>query len=469
VRFNDDANIEAANRQYVYYLRATGVVAGDGSNNFNPKTGATKAMLAFLLYRLLDELPVMQKNQAPLEEMVEGVVERVYPAFRAVLISNATDGSRIYPVTSNAEIKINGRAAAFDDITEGMEVAVVVRLEGIVLIDVARRTHTADSVPDVTDNTNTQTILQTFEGVIVSTAENIIEVELRLLTLRGEIYNERRSFNVPAASVVFRNGVPAKITDAKAGDAVVLRVGAGGLVRSVDITEQFRVLGGVILTKRVLNADSVALTVADSITQRVFEVTASADTLVLRNGSSARYTGLRVGDAFTATLEYDAVVNIAAVGQKTSVVGWVDEVVVSVRDSRITIVDDKGVKHTYSANSASLSGPIADIYAVRVGDHVSLRLDSREVEGISVLSLAVNEGSMLGYIVQASAFTVIVSRDGTSFGSASQFMINPETIIINARTGLTVNSNALTTGARVYVVYQQTNTALAKTVTILEN
>jgi hypothetical protein len=272
---------------------------------------------------------------------------------------------------------------------------------------------------------------------------------------------------VTTDSAVFRNGVPAALTDAKPGDAVVIRVGE--TVRSVDVTEHKRVLGGVILEKRQLNADSKVLTVTDGVTSRVFEITVGADSSVVRNGTTARYLELRVGDTFTAALEYDAVVNIAAMGQKSTVVGWVDEIVVSSRNSRITVVDDKGESRTFSANAVTGTGPIADIYAVRVGDHISVRLDSREVEGISVLSSAVNEGSVMGYILQSSPFSLIISRDGTAFGATSQFVLNQETVIINARTGQITNSNALSAGARVYVVYHQTNTALAKTITILEH
>lgn len=55
-KFTDDASITAANKPYIYGLKATGVLTGVGGNEFNPKGTFTRAGIIQVVYNLISKI-----------------------------------------------------------------------------------------------------------------------------------------------------------------------------------------------------------------------------------------------------------------------------------------------------------------------------------------------------------------------------------------------------------------------------
>jgi hypothetical protein len=385
-RFGDDSAIETANRPYIYYLKGINVVSGDTDGNFSPKAGATKGMLALLLHRVFGDLPV---NRAQADEKVTGVIARVYPAFRALHIEDTIAGGKVYPVANDAKITVNGRTAAFSELVEGMEISAVSRLEGIVSIDAVRAS--VNLPPDLPFENTGGAKVQTLEGTVVTASRTAVEVELRLLTVRGEIYTERRTYGITSSTVVLYNGETAEVVTAKTGDRAVLRVSANDRAEMISITEKYRAVNGFILERHMMT-DAVLLTVADNVTKRAVELIVPRGAVVTRNNARTDAANLRIGDTFTAALEYETVLNMSAAGEKRMLSGRVIEIVISAKGSSVTIVDADNTVHTFGADKLSGNNaannaktPIDEIYLVKLGDSVSVFLDSSEVENIAVI------------------------------------------------------------------------------------
>jgi len=474
--FNDDAHITPAARAYVYYLRSRGILNGSGGY-VSPRAPVNRAAMAVLVESVLHEMnsPLLGGNTSnpnqntPAFQTIFGTIANTYPSFRSVLITsvNPEHNNRIFPITASAIIQVSHVNRPFADLQQGMDFVATVHNGEIVSINATPAT--AQPTPTPAPNTPAAQDLRTLDGTVASVSftsqANVIGVETRTLSPRGDIITEVRNYTLASNATVTRAGTAVSYRTIVVGDLIVAEV-YGNTAFTVALQERDRHIFGTLIEKNFSeNSFMPSLVVRDSNgTNHTFNVNSSTR-ISRRNSGIANLNSrdIRIGDTLEVRATWGMATEIFAQGARTSTDVYIRSIFISGREQSF-IVTSETAFGTADRQFLLIDGQV-DVHSLQIGSRVRLWLDSYEVESVVVLQ-DTSANNFMGTVTSINhTNSTFVVRDA-NFNTRT-FTFNQSTSFHNAITGNAVNAVNITTNMRVYVVTSATVPNRATSVVVL--
>ena len=200
--------------------------------------------------------------------------------------------------------------------------------------------------------------------------------------------------------------------------------------------------------------------------------TVSDDVVVKKNDVSADLDQVYSGDKGTITLQYGVITKIDVDSIKTTKEGTIKSITLTSTGSTIIISVD-GTEYEYDVTNdckITVNGEDASLYDFRVGDAVSIILDSNAVTTIRATSTQSTSGSIIGVVesINSSYGFINVKVDGSSIAQTI-FCKDTTTKFYNFETGATLKMANISVGDTVQVTGSISNGAfVAKAVYVTE-
>lgn len=381
--YKDSAEISLSAIKYVNFLIEKGIISnkGDGEGKFNPNSTINRTLLAVMIDGLSKELK-NEKGVQPTtetttetttepsdnsgtvtfeaEKIVKGTVKSVDDGDFSVTVSTTAGRDETYKL-DEAKVAVVGALGSFNDITLGVNIVLTVTNGVVTKVELDKK-------------------LQTVEGKMVQLTDFIGTSKLRrsLKIAITEKSNEFRS--VYNDTIVTINGLPAKATDLKPGDRVIVLYEGYDAKRIIAYSENYEfygILGNNIDMK--LGSD-VNITMESG---NIFKGTSK--TIVNYTGGSVSY---KSGDIVKATLKFGDIVKLEWIGQVKTVVGKVSGINIK-KNAELTVTLTTGKDETYTFSSkAKLLNETGDnsiaIYDLRLDQEVTVEIG---IGGITKLQL----------------------------------------------------------------------------------
>ena len=418
--FDDDHLIDPANRHYVYFLRANGIVSGDAENNFNPNEAVSRAAFAVMLDRVLSfrEISGGSVDVSVDHEdtySVTGSISVLFPTMNAIQI--LTDGNYVIQrLSDEAVIFVNDFFTTFADLEQGMDITVLISDGFIVDIranDAAvptppaqpqEETPPAQTLPTQPEEAPpAQTlpsppqegalptpqpappvenrVLQTIQGVVINTNydDRSIDIEIRFLTPVGGVISQVITYTLGQSFEIRQGSRDIAFQDISIGDIVTAKVWAS-TVYDIQVAERSRNFEATLIARnhnRLLNAN--VFVVLDEYGE-IHEFVVPDDAILAREGSGAvSWNEIRIGDSLDLITEHTVLIEAYAFGSRSTIDGVIEEIHMTQGMTTIVVLSNNVHSRYYITESLEGSGNL------RIGQRVRLRLDSREVEAFSIL------------------------------------------------------------------------------------
>ncbi len=482
--FADDSSISPNYKPYVYYLKSIGVVGGDGQNNFLPKSSVTRVVMAVMANAVYSKLnptataptqPPSNVTQPPVSastpqassyESVTGTIAKLYSSFRAVQVNsvNSDYNNKIYIVSATGNVYINGVLKSYGDLTENMTFNGVLYNGELITVNAVSGTGQSQGTQAPATNAPSAADYSTIEGTIAGMKSengvNTVNIEVRMLSPRGEILTETKSYIVTTATTVTRGGTSAAFSTIVKGDIVKAKI-SNGYAYSLELEQKYRTLTGNISAKAAPTANSLPrLSVTDANGVKYDFRIASDAKIYRKNAGYVLWNDLRIGDSVDLAAEYDVITTINAYGSYSNKDVYVKDLYICKEYSTITGTDDSGKDQVYY-----LIAGLIDPYSIKVGNKVRLNLDSMEVQSFTLLSDA-QTTAVYGTLTYISSSRITIKDTSTAAVSYRDIIINSSTVIKDTA-GNKLTYQSLYGDMVVYIEFVQGTANTAKTITIL--
>jgi len=452
--FGDDANITPALRRYMYFARQNNIFSPI-NNMALPTQSITRADLATFFFNALSENGGSQSGSSS-PGTISGTIESVLGGSISI---RTGFGAETLQFATNAVIMVDGvqRTVAF--LEGGMGVTVLINNQRQVMSLVAR----TDVAHGTGSSLPTDLLLYSDEGFVVGTAGQSITIRTQRVRISGEIVDEERTFTVAANANVIRGGLRTNLNNVQAGDMAFFRF-SGSVIHEITLIERNRTLNGVLLSSQPADSFSGMPTLTIELDDgRLYSLRVTPATVFVRNGvQNLNWTDIRIGDNIVVNTEYDRILSVHALGLRTTVNGRLVELMISERNSQITLALLNGEIASYFVVPG-----VFDIYALRIGQNLNVTLDSREVVDITLQGTNIAQAtSIVGYIQALHPDGSITIAEGTG-ASRRTVRVNVNNTTSITRSGVTVNRDALRVNMNVHVTLTAPQSNIAQSITIL--
>jgi len=477
--FADDSTISSSAKPYVYYLRSIGVVNGDSANKFNPRGAVLRSAMATMINNVWTIMnpnavvttptptPVPTATPGANYVSVTGSIAKVYTDFRAIQVSStdANSNNKILPVKTSATITVDGVTATFANLKDGMSFTGLT-LNGELTSLLALTTPGSVATPTPTPGAAGEipsagtTVL---EGIVSTATASSIGIEVRMLSPRGDIYTEIRTFNIPSGCTITRSGKAITASAIVQKDMVKATI-TGGVLTKLELQEKDRKFTGEIVAKRTNDSTTgiiPIITVQDSAGSLSEFVVTDATMINRRTVGNTTWHSLRVGDTVDITAEYDKLLTLYAYGTTSTVEGTVRAIHITTTGCEVSVANSAGVLTTYPV----VMDGMVDYYKFRVGAKVRLYLDSKEIADFSVTQDAAPIGAT-GTVTRLTG--VLITIKDASTGAVREYTIDNSTVVREEATNKVIALTAVNLNSRVTVVTDSATPTKAKTISVIQ-
>lgn len=415
--FDDDVLIDQANRHYVYFLRANGVISGDLNNNFNPNEAVTRAAFAVMLDRISSIRGISVDPVEPDHEeldSVTGTLAVVFASANAVQILTDTGETVIYRLSDAAVVFVNNFFTTFGDLQQGMAVSALVNEDNFI-VDI----RASDAVPTPTPAPVPvppvpeppaqplpappappapvpvppippappvpvpveERVLQTIEGIVMGTNQDnrSIDIEIRFLSPIGGVVSQVITYTLGQSFEIRHGRQDIALEDIQVGDIVTAKVWANNAY-DIQIAERNRSFEATLIARthnRILDTNTFVVVDENG---EIYEFIVTDSTILTREGSGAvNWNEIRIGDTLDIITEHSVLIEAYAFGTRSTVDGIIEEIHMTQGMTTIVILSNNVHSRYYIMEGLEGAGHL------RIGQRVRLRLDSREVEAFSIL------------------------------------------------------------------------------------
>ena len=510
-KFSDDASINSAKKQAVYYLKSLGIVNGTTDGKFNPNKAVTREDFCVLLNNALKLMGktvtvdtslkqnTTTNNSGAVVNNIETVVGTLDKYFSSLNVIQINTGSvqKLYKVSSGAAIKVDGFNSSLADLKEGMKITAVTNNSEIVQIDAQKTTTdtvtipTTEAVTETTtsseividgsnsivetttansNNTITATVSESDLTVIVGTVEEIngnkITLNYRMVNSRDEINTQKKTYTIANDAMITRNATVVSAEDIKVNDIASAKI-LGSTIYNLELEgESLNINGGKLVKKYYNKAKSMPALVIEASNGKSYELFVDEDSQLARNiDDETDWSDLKIGDSVNVRAKLNKIESLNAKGEEKNIEGYITEIRIGEDTSYVGFSADEnsGTKTLYTVDEDSV-----DLYSLHLGDKVKMYLDSEEVEAINVKK-STESKSLTGYItsVKSDYIYVEVSKEGSTAKKKVEY--DKDTVILNSVSGKKLKAKDLDEDMKVYVVLDSSEDKLAKTITVLSN
>lgn len=458
--FQDDANISETTKPYVYYLKDRGVFSSDDNGKFNPKTPVTRAVMATILDRALAlenanyaaETKVINNDLTSTHlETLTGKIDKYFPTLTALQVISDDGKKNIYKLAKSNTIYIDGFIKKAEDLTEGMPFVAVLNNSEIVDI----RGNSFTKTTEVEPVTNIQK--STLEGTISNKSDGYISIQIKILSPKGDVTKEVRTYKIDKELEIKRGSKIVELSDINVGD-IVNAVVSTTTIYEINLDEVDLRISGTLLEKK-FDTENQPLLVIQTKDGIQYSLQTTIDSLLTRKGfGEVKYTQLKIGDTVDVQAKYNKIIDLYAYGTKTTVDGTIEEIYIGNKTSKITIKIADGTLVPYTITQG-----IVDLYSLKLGSKVKIKLDSLEIESIVLISVPATS-FLTGFVGDNKNNTITVLLNDIETRDVT---FNKDTVFIDSFTGNRVEPNFVTKNMKIYVVFQDGKLNLAKTITVL--
>lgn len=500
-KFSDDSKISQSAKPYVYYLKDKGALAGDTTNSFNPNAAVTRAAMAVMLDKTLS----LKENTAPVNttnntsgtdsgsiqvETITGTIERVHTSLSAIQVKYSGGDIKIHKIDNMAKVTIDGAVKSILELKEGMGLEALSKNGTLIEVkaasasgqSTANNTQTGTNGNNNTSQSGTQTSkntveqemksdgisemeLRTIAGTIIdakslSGGNKIVTIEVKIISPTGGIITEGQNYTVTSGTKITRGYKDTDFSTVAKNDIVKAKV-YGNKVYYLELEEKSRQLTGTVVDKRTESILGTHYYKVEDKSGNIYEFVVNKDTVLRRKEmGEVKFGDIRIGDTIDLISEYANIVEAYAYGSKGYVEGIIKELHITSGGTYIMLMDDTGKNEKYYVIEGAF-----DVYTLRVNSRVRLKLDSKEVEAVSILQEA-KANYYTGYISSISTkYFVMRSTYGNSNDTIKVYY-DSNTIVTDSVTGNTVSVGSLYNNMKVYVMFSDSENN-ARTITIL--
>lgn len=506
-KFSDDSAINSSKKQAVYYLRSLGIINGTTDGKFNPNKAVTRADFCVLLNNTLklmgktvDVDTSLKQDKAQANngsvvnniETVVGTLDKYFSSLNVIQI-NIGSAQKLYKVTSGATIKVDGFNSTLNDLKEGMKITALSNNSEIVQIDAEATTTTVEVTEATTQATTaineiateattalsssyssngtiTATVSESDLTLIVGTVEEIngnqITLNYRMVNSRDEINSQKKTYTIANSAVIKRNSATIDTAAINVNDIASAKI-LGSTIYSLELEgESLSINDGRLVKKYYSKTKAMPALVVEANDGKSYELFVTEDSQMARNiDDETEWYDLKVGDSINVKTKLNKIESLKATGEERTLEGYITEIKISEDTSYIGLsADEKATTSTLYA----VDEDTVDLYSIRIGDKVKMYLQSDEVETVNVKKSS-QTNSVTGYVssVKASYIYVEISKEGQTARKKVEY--DSDTVILSSVSGKKLKAKELDEDMKVYVVFDDSEEKLAKTITVLSN
>ncbi len=463
----DDSKISDAARPYVYYMRYKSIIIDDETGNFNPNMAVTKASLAGMLSKALnlsgDGATSSPSQAAPSNstsvETVTGTIDKLLSPSNAIQLTEESGGKKIFLVNGSATITVDSFLKTFADLKEGMKLVGVIN-NAKELIDIKAQSVSVTTTIVPQENIQLSTIKGTVESKETTVSGQTLSVRISL----SETATDTRSFVIAYGCKIFRGEKEATFQDITPGEEATIQI-SGSKIHEIRLLEKYKKFDQVTLIDKVFiektKTPTLIVTKSKDSKEQIELVVGPESKISRKDTTVNSWLDLRVGDLLDITTEFETVSTLFAYGTKTTAEATLEEIHITKDGARIIVKDDANTLTTRNVITSTV-----DVYSLRIGARLLLRLDSQEVEAANVIESPRNK-FFSGFITNKRLSTIMVQELNTMVPTTKEVKFDEGTIVFNSTSGQYVSTSSLKEGMRVYIVFTDSATPQAKTITVL--
>jgi len=485
--FADDAKISTEYRPYVYYLKSIGIISGEANNTFNPNGAVTRAAFAVMLDKTiklgvnvgssalpLADLAQTQTNTSSLIDTISGTIEKVHTSLNAVQVRYTSGETKIHKLDATSIIYIDSAVKTIYDLQEGMPIIGLIKNNVAIDIKAQSVKSPAQAAPSSTNTSSSQPSASTsiqpavveyriLRGTITEirfSSAKTVTIEVRIINPLGGIIVEREEFKVEDDCYITRGGRDIMFSSIKENDVVKAKVYAGKAY-SLELEEKDRRMNVVVIDKKTEATLGTNFYVVEDAKGDIHELVVSNESQLTRKGfGKVSFTDVRIGDSLDLLAEYSVIKEAYAYGTQGYMEGTISEVHLTKGNSYLVLIDSGNKATKYNI----ISG-VVDVYALRVNSRVRLKLDSKEVESVSLLEEPLNN-YYTGYIDTITTHYITLRNTQSGAGTVRVYF-DSATAVTDSVAAQRVNINSLYRDMKVYVMFKNSTNEVAGSITIL--
>ena len=359
--YTDADEIPAESKGYVDFVSRKGIMQGMEDNKFSPNTSVTRAQVAIMLKKTMD---VMSLSHA------SGTISDVNASARSFVLNGST-----YTATDRTGINLDGQHVSFDALENGDEAVVTTDYQGLWAIDAT------SGVP-----APTETVTGVFNGSLTDTRGTFLKVyDLE----EGVSSVQDYQLSPDGVTYTYEGKLSAILSDFSIGDLVTLTI-TNGQVTAVSGEPKVKTVTGAYVSEiGVSPAATITITHADEAYDgNVYTISDSV--YVSRNGRTASLRDILPGDRVDLELEYGTVKEITATSRSSTETGTITEITIGTNTSGIELnVDGETVSYVIVRDTEIyVNDEVGTLYDLRLGDSVTVNIESDAVTRLTVQSVA---------------------------------------------------------------------------------
>ncbi len=388
LHYKDASEIPSNILQYVKYVTDEGIMNGI-DDAFCADNSVTRAQISVMLHRVWEKCDY---------SFAKGRIEAVDTS--ASTITYSIDGREdTFTYTDDTIFCICGGKTTASNIPEN--VAAVIQFSGDEVVGI-------DAMSDESDREERAI----FAGFNMSSTTLTIKVKD---SVNSTIV---RTFMAAVDVPITYQGSPATIKSLKTGDAIILSI-SDGKVKSISALESSSSISGAKLEAITTEDSKTYITITSSdATVNGKKYPVSDSVTVTKNSRESDLTQLYVGDSVNLSLKYGEVTKIAATAVNNTIEGVITAIHIA-DQSEITL-NVAGQSKTYVVPKTcemNIRGEEGDIYGLRLGDNLTLTVQSNAIIKIkTVASITNTTGRISGTVTAVNAsykFVSVLMEDST--------------------------------------------------------
>lgn len=388
LHYKDASDIPSNILQYVKYVTDEGIMNGI-DDAFCAGNSVTRAQISVMLHRVWEKCDYSFAN---------GRVESIDTS--ASTITYSVDGREdTFTYTDDTNFYICGETTTVNNIPEN--VAAVIQFSGDKVVGV-------DAMSDQSDR----------EVTAIFTGFNMSSTVLTIKVKDTENSTTVRTFMADVDVPITYQGSPATIKSLKSGDAITLSL-SDGRVQSIVALEKSTNISGAKIADITTEDSTTYITLSSNdvkIDGKKYPV--SSKVTVTKNNKESDLTQLYVGDSVRMTLKYGQITEITATAVSNTIEGVITAIYIADKSEiTLNVAGETRVYVVPKDCEMDIRGEEGDIYGLRLGDNLTLTVQSNAIVKIkTVASITNTTGRISGTVtaVNASYKFVSVLMDGSS-------------------------------------------------------
>ena len=363
--YTDANEIPASASQYVYYVTEQGIMSGMGDGTFSPYSSVLRSQIAVMLSNTVDLMNLT------IEELKIAGIDDANVAFY-----NEDNEVEYMGYSDNTRFYLEGDLIQAKNIPSEVHALFTYVNNELVYVDIP------ESIPD-----------ETVEGIYqgYSSSNGVVTVSVR-------VDNENRSYSFASGATMIREGQRAGIRDFVKSDRVTLELSGGNIISMTGEAMSKSIVNATIEDISIVSDGTITISHAnDQYDGLTLEV--ASDVKVTKNDSSASLSEIYRGDVVDLTLEYGIVTEIEATSKSRVVEGTI--VSLEISSTPKMTVNVKGTETTYDLTNdieILINQKEGSIYDFRVGDSVTITIESQAIKKITATSVSSTAYSKTGVI-----------------------------------------------------------------------